>query len=385
MTCSADDPDPTDPAMTPHPPAQFDTYQATRHFGSLNGLRFFCIAAVLWHHGPVWGASDAPARILTRGFAGVDFFFVLSGFLITTLLLREAAARGTFSLRGFYWRRFLRIIPVYFLVVTLMGVYYIAVKGETHYLTQLPYYYLFLSNFLTEHIPLLDPTWSLSVEEQYYLIWPLLLMLVPVRAILPLLAVLIGLNVVAVTGALTPLGIVGFDAGPLRVAMFNATYAPILIGSGVAVLLHSPRGFAPLARLLGNAPACLGSFALVGVLLQILPQDLRGWPNLVLHLAMAAALTSIVVREDNPLRPLLAWWPIARIGEISYGIYLYHLIGLHIATVALGRLGLAGQGWLVLLVYSGIAVIIAEISFRTFERMFLRLKHRGWGRAVPAT
>lgn len=366
---------------TPH----FDTYQATRHFGSLNGLRFFCIAAVLWHHGPVWGAADAPARIATRGFVGVDFFFVLSGFLITTLLLREAAAKGAFSLRGFYWRRFLRIIPVYFLVVTLMALYYIGVKGQTQYLAQLPYYYLFLSNFLTEHIPLLDPTWSLSVEEQYYLVWPLLLMLLPVRAILPVLVLLIGLNVVGVVGALTPLGIVGFDAGPLRVVMFNATYAPILIGSGVAVLLHHARSYAVLARLLGTAPACLGSFALVVVLVQILPQDLRGWPNLVLHLAMAAALVSIVVREDNLLRPVLAFAPLARVGEISYGIYLYHLIGLHIANVGLGRLGLAGQGWLVLLTYSVIAVIIAEISFRTFERMFLKLKHRGWGRVVPAT
>lgn len=363
------------------PPAtgpDFATYRQTRHFGSLDGLRFFCIAAVVWHHGPVWTALEDPARILTRGFVGVDFFFVLSGYLITTLLLREAADRGRFSLRGFYWRRALRIIPVYFLVVTLVAAYYIGVKGERQYLELLPFYYLFLSNFLTTDIPLLSPTWSLAVEEQYYLIWPLVLMLLPRRALLPGLVLMIALNVVAVTGALGALGISAVDLGPLRLEMFNTTYAPILIGSATALILHDPRGFALLARLMGHGAACLGAFALVLVLLQVLPQDMRGWPNLLLHLAMAAALAGVVLREDNAARPVLAARPLARIGEISYGIYLYHLIALHIATVILGQLGLAGQGGLVLGLYAALSVLMAELSFRTFERMFLRLKHRSW-------
>ena len=359
---------------------RFSDYQAVRHFGSLNGLRFFCIAAVLWHHAPVWTAIDAAPLILTRGFAGVDFFFVLSGFLITTLLMREAAARGRFSLKGFYWRRFLRIIPVYFLVVTLVSAYYIGVKGETQYLDQLPFYYLFLSNFLMSHIPLLTPTWSLAVEEQYYVVWPLLLMLLPARWLLPVLTVLILLNVVAVLGWLTPLGIAAFAVGPLEFAMFNTTYAPILIGSGSAVLLHRPESFAWLGRIFGQAPASVLSFLLVLALLQWLPADLRGWPNLVLHLAMAAALISVVIREDNALRPLLALAPLSRIGEISYGIYLYHLIALHIANTGLRAFGFGHFDWAILLIYSVISVIIAEVSFRTFERYFLNLKYKGWGR-----
>ncbi len=367
-------------ATSHHATPSFSEYQATRHFGSLNGLRFFCIAAVLWHHGPVWvGLENAP-RIAMRGFVGVDFFFVLSGFLITTLLLREASAHGRFSLKGFYWRRFLRIVPVYFLVVTMVAGYYIVIKGETQYLTQLPYYYVFLANFLTSDIPLLSPMWSLAVEEQYYLVWPLLLMLLPGAWLIPVLAALILINVIAVIGWLTPLGIVAFDAGPLRFAMFNTTYAPILIGSVVALLLHRQNSFAVLARLLGSMPACLLSFLVVLALLQWLPDDMRGWPNLALHLAMAAALVTIVVREDNALQPLLSFSPISRIGEISYGIYLYHLIALHIAGIALGRLGLGTQVWLILLVYCVVSIIIAEISFRTFERFFLGFKHKGWGR-----
>ncbi len=371
----------TDVAISQEATPRFETYQATQHFGSLNGLRFLCIAAVLWHHGPVWTSLDAPAQILTRGFVGVDFFFVLSGFLITTLLLREAAMNGRFSLRGFYWRRALRIVPVYFFVVTIMAFYYIGIKGETQYLEQLPYYYLFLSNFLTSDIPLLSPTWSLAVEEQYYLIWPLMLMILPRKLLMPALVFTIVLNVVAVVGWLTPLGITAFDWGVLRFAMFNTTYAPILIGSALALLLHQQRSFAVLARLFGNAPAAVGTFLLVLALLQWLPSDLRGWPNLVLHLTMAAVLITIVVREDNALSPVLRFRPLARIGEISYGIYLYHLIGLHVTNVALGRLGLGEQGWLILGVYFLLSVVIAEISFRTFESFFLSFKHKKWGKA----
>lgn len=360
----------------------YAAYRATTHFASLNGLRFLCIAAVLWHHGPVWTALEAPAQILERGFTGVDFFFVLSGFLITTLLLREAAASptGQFSLRGFYWRRCLRILPVYFLVVTVVAVYYIGVKGERQYLSQLPFYYLFLSNFLIEDMPFLSPTWSLAVEEQYYLIWPLLLMLLPRRLLMPLLAVIVVLNAIAVVGGLTPFGITAFEVGPLRFEMFNTTYAPILIGSAMALLLHNPRSFAVLARLLGSTPACLASFALVLVTLQWLPENVLGWPNVVMHLAMAAALVSIVVREDNIMRSWLSWQPISRMGEISYGIYLYHLIALHFAKVFLAKLGLAEQGVLVLVTYSLLSVAMAEVSFRTFERFFLNLKHKGWGK-----
>ncbi|MEE4135728.1 MAG: acyltransferase [Desulforhopalus sp.] len=179
---------------------EYHVYRSIRHFGSLNGLRFFCIFAVLWHHAPIWTSmQDAPV-LLQRGFLGVDFFFVLSGFLITTLLLREEDQNGRFSLKGFYWRRCLRIVPVYFLVVTLLAVYFIGVKGQSEYLELLSFYYLFLSNLLIGDIPILAPTWSLSVEEQYYLVWPLLLLATPRRFILPVLAVLIMLNVVAVTG-----------------------------------------------------------------------------------------------------------------------------------------------------------------------------------------
>ncbi len=306
---------------------------------------------------------------------GVDFFFVLSGFLITTLLLREADLTGRFSLKGFYWRRLLRILPAYFLVVTAVAVYYIVIKGKAEYIDHLPFYYLFLSNFLVSDIPLLGPTWSLSVEEQYYLVWPLLLMFVPRRLILPVLVGLIALNLVAVTGGLRLIGIKPIVIGPLVIKMFTATYAPVLIGSGLAVFLHHRAGFEALSRVLGYRSTAPVMFLLLLMLLNFLPQDVTGWPNLILHLTMATCLASIVIREDHLLRPVFTFRPIVRVGEISYGIYLYHLICLHFATVALTQVGWQ-EGLYIFVTYSLASIALAEISFRYYETPFLNLRHR---------
>jgi peptidoglycan/LPS O-acetylase OafA/YrhL len=359
-------------------------YLHTRHFGSLDGLRFLCISAVIWHHVPLWLEWQEISIFFSRGHVGVDFFFVLSGFLITTLLLREEAAKGRFSLRGFYWRRALRIIPIYFFVVSLAAAYAILVNGRTDQIAILPYYYLFLSNFLVpEDIGFLAPTWSLAMEEQYYLVWPILLLAVPRHWIGPLLVGLIAVNVAGVLGAFTPLGITGFDLGPLHIAQSGTTYAPILLGSLAAVLLHNPGWFARLAPPLALKPApwiCLGA---LGLALAILPPILEGWPNLLVHGLMTLTLMSLVVREDNGMAPVLKLRPIERVGQISYGIYLYHLMALAVVSKAFEMLGLSGWG-MVLVLYYALAIGIAEISFRTLEAWFLGFRHKGLGQVRAA-
>lgn len=366
----------------PDPRSLHDAYLARRHFGSLDGLRFLSITMVIWHHGPVWtGLRDSVSVLFARGHTGVDFFFVLSGFLITTLLLREEAARGRFSLRAFYWRRALRIIPIYFLVVSVAGFYAIVLKGQTEQLAILPYYYLFLSNFLTvPDIGFLDPTWSLAVEEQYYLIWPALLLLLPRRWIVPVLLGLIALNVLGALGAFA--GWPRLEGTYLRFKLSGATYAPILMGSLVAVLLNRPAGFAAFWRIAGFRAAPWLWFAAIVAVLAI-PGPLKGWPNLALHSAMCLALASLVLREDNALAPVLRLPPIVRIGQISYGIYLYHLFALVLVGKGFGALGIDSP-WGVLILYYALAVLIAEISFRTYEAWFLGFRHRGPGRAVAA-
>lgn len=366
--------------MTPHPaPITHDRYMATRHFGSLDGLRFICIAAVIWHHAPIWTGLTDLSIFFARGHVGVDFFFVLSGFLITTLLLREEAAKGSFSLRAFYWRRILRIIPIYFLVVSVAAFYAIVIKGYDQ-LAILPYYYLFLSNFLSvEDIGFLSITWSLAVEEQYYMLWPALLLLVPRRWIVTVLVVLISINVLAALEVFRLIGIYPVDVAHLRLQITAATYAPILMGSLAAILLHRPTGFAALRPLTTFRGAALVWFAALLVALAALPGALEGLPNLVVHSLMTLMLISLVIREDNAMAPAMQLRPVVRVGQISYGIYLYHLFALAIVNKALEVLGIPDSS-LVLPLYFALSIGIAEISFRTYEAWFMQFRHKGPGR-----
>lgn len=355
-------------------------YKNVKFFNSLNGLRFICIVAVLWHHSPLFGWLDDPIQLLNRGFTGVDFFFVLSGYLITTLLLREEEKYGRFSITGFYWRRILRIIPVYYLVITFCAVYWVTVKGQAEYGPLVPYYYLFFSNMLIDDIPLLAPTWSLSVEEQYYLIWPALLLLLPTgwRFRLTLLCGLILLCVLSASGALVWMGIRPIETQYAIWQFPTNSYTAMLLGSLAAVLLHVQTGYRVLFRILGHRMMPLLMLVAVLLTLQMTPAYLVGWPNLLVHTVMTCFLISIVVREDHIFAGVLAWRPVARVGEISYGLYLYHLFGLHFANGLAGALQLEGDFavWFVTVAFVVISLILSEISFRTYEAYFLNLKTR---------
>ena len=106
--------------------AAHDRYLGTRTFASLNGVRGLCILAVLWHH----AGGGLHAQLFERGFLGVDMFFVLSGFLIVTLLLRERDRTGGISLKNFYARRTLRIFPIYYLVLFILLFFYLTKPGS---------------------------------------------------------------------------------------------------------------------------------------------------------------------------------------------------------------------------------------------------------------
>ncbi|SLN46789.1 O-acetyltransferase OatA [Roseovarius litorisediminis] len=349
----------------------FDDYLARRHFTNLDGLRFVCIAMVIWHHAQPVKLDSLPA--LKRGFLGVDFFFVLSGYLITTLLLREAARDGSFSLKNFYIRRILRIVPVYFFVVAVVSTYFILIKGQAQMADLVPYYFLFLSNFLTDHIPMLGITWSLSVEEQYYLVWPLLLLVIPPRMILPIAFFVVALNVVISQGLL---GLAPYKWGMLVFKLPNATYAPIIMGSIAAILLNRRPTFGWLYRLTGSRNAAVAGFILLCFEMQFLPQDIRGWPNLVLHLTMSFTLIALVVRDNTSISRFLTEPLIARIGLVSYGIYLYHLIALDIVS-RLNPLSGQPEKWATLILYFAVSYLIAEVSFRTLEAYFRRFRPKG--------
>lgn len=340
---------------------KFENFLSTRNFGSLDGLRAFSILAVLWHHA---GTSSPNFLITSRGFLGVDLFFVISGFLIITLLLRDRDRAGAISLRDFYIRRVLRIFPAYYLMLLIVGAW-ILLRPESVAATaarsDLPYAALFLTNLMVAH-SILYPTWSLSVEEQFYILMPALENYA--GRVLPfLIPFAYGLV------CLPPLGF--FSAVPLPSFFRETTFGPILLGVALAHALNGPRGFGFVFRLLGWRLSPFVAMALVLILACNPAEDISGWPRIAIHWAMLALVASCILREDNALAPALKCWPVRRLGIVSYGIYLYHLIVMGVVVKVTGTFG--GVSFLFTTIGTWAA---AELSFRFFETPFLSLRRR---------
>jgi peptidoglycan/LPS O-acetylase OafA/YrhL len=340
---------------------EYARFAKTKTFASLDGLRAIAILAVVWHHA---GAPVPGWQITGRGFLGVDLFFIISGFLIVTLLLREGGRTSTVSLQNFYIRRFLRIFPPYYLLLLVVGtVAVLKPSGTTSegVKQDLPYALLYLSNLVPMHSQLAI-TWSLSVEEQFYIVVPTVVKYA--RRALPFL-----LPLAYVLVCLPPFGV--FPALRLPAFFRETTFGPILLGAILAYILNGPRGFSCMWRDGGWRLAPLVAIGLVFAAASYPAEDISGWPRLAVHWAMLTLVASCVIREANILAPVLSLWPMRRIGIVSYGIYLYHLLVMHFALKGLSAPGFA--------TFVGTALgtwVAAEVSYRFFEVRFLALKAR---------
>jgi len=336
----------------------------TKTFGSLDGLRALAILAVLWHH---TGEGWPDWRIATRGFLGVDLFFVISGFLIATLLLRERRRTNAISLRNFYGRRFLRIFPAYYFMLLVVGAMAFLKPGNTSAAVRhdLPYALLYLSNLVPMQ-SILAITWSLAVEEQFYIVVPPLEKYVR-RGMTLLLAVL---YVVAVLPSF------GFWPGLDLPHFFReTTFGPILLGVLLAHVMDDPAGYSWTSRLLGWRWAPVIALALVVLACLHPAEDISGLPRTLIHFALTALVAACVVQERHALRGILASWLLRRIGVVSYGIYLYHLIVMHFVTKGMERFETSSH----LLAFAVTTIATwgaAELSYRLFESRFLALKSR---------
>ncbi len=340
----------------------------------LDGLRALAVTAVVWHHTHP-GLSGIPQT--RTGFLGVDVFFVLSGFLITTLLLDEQARSGRISLLRFYARRSLRIFPLYYAVLAALAVYSVVVaSGTSHlgakFLPELPYHATFISNWLGmngEH-SLMALSWSLSAEEQFYLLWPPALVWLGRRALWPLV-LLIGFNQAINFGVLdhwlTALGLPYADYWILQV-----TFTPILLGVLLAFAMQHPAARRVLERVT-NWRMLLIVFGIVVIVTSV--DDMRGFPRLAFHLATATLLAGIVLRPMAAPTRWLEWRPLAFIGTVSYGVYLLHMIVLYFATRALEKAGLESPTLLFASCLVG-TIGLATLSYRYFERPLLLMKNR---------
>lgn len=347
-------------------------YLAKRQFRALDGLRCVAIVAVIWHHAHGDGAGWP---ISGHGFLGVDLFFVLSGFLITTLLLRERSRSGTISLRNFYARRTLRIFPPYYAILAglalLLGFVRPTATMAGPFFKELPWCLTYTTNWV-EPTTLLSITWSLAAEEQFYLVWPPLERFLPRHALKILFALLIVNQLVNFRSA-DPVLRAAFGFVHDERKILQVTFTPILLGVLLAHLLHDERWYRRFAPLVGGGCAAVTSILMVA--LADVPGDMSGWPRLVLHLLMTLLLASCVVREESFVARALSWRPLQAVGAVSYGMYLLHLFALHLVIrfeESHGTLLPVAR----FLACLALTIAAALAMYRGFERPILRLKER---------
>jgi peptidoglycan/LPS O-acetylase OafA/YrhL len=358
---------------------------------ALDGLRGLAIGGVLaCHLLNAWPGAGALERgviaALGLGWTGVDLFFVLSGFLITGILVDTLGQPGWW--RGFLVRRALRIFPLYYLSLAAFGLLGPALGlvdpwtfGRWGW-----WYWCYLGNWAfpaRQVIPALSHFWSLAVEEQFYLAWPLVVLAAGRRR----LAVAAGALVLA--GPALRLAIV--EAGWPVGSAYRVTPGRVdalAAGALLAVAARSPAGRAALRRWWGPA-TLLGA---AGFLALGLPhgfdmhaRPLEIWSHSLLAIAFGGLLAGAVATEgtDHPLRRLLHAAPLALLGRLSYGLYVVHYL-VHVG--ALGALRARPWGAALLATRLGYAayaaaalaatLALAWTSFHLVERRFLGLKDR---------
>lgn len=366
-------------------------YLATRTFGSLDGLRCLSILAVIWFHA---GEGYWQLPLLARGYLGVSLFFVISGFLITTLLLRERDRTNDISLSKFYMRRSLRIFPLFYATLLLYLLAVVALEkdplAKAGFFANLPYYASYTSNWFV--LPFVEQgtrtifllAWSLAAEEQFYLLWPALEKYGRGRLSIIAAGLLMGLDLFATSFGRNAGYEVSRDHFAMWQIILESIPTPICCGVLLAHALHPPRGFAICHKLFGSSWSTI-FFAAIAILASVAwPSEAvkgsAGWPmsvfyDLAIGISYTGFLATCVVREDHLLAPLLKFRPIAWVGTVSYGVYLLHMLGMNVARKVLEKLDITHPAAIAALTLV-IACIAAAISFRFFEAWFLRFKQR---------
>jgi peptidoglycan/LPS O-acetylase OafA/YrhL len=339
---------------------------AGRHFPQLDGLRALAVMCVLITH--YWLQAGH------LGHLGVRLFFVLSGFLITGILLEQRPAGSPAPLgpllRSFYARRILRLFPTYYLMLaTGIALNVEGVRGTALY------HVTFLSNLWYARQPDWEPwttvhLWTLAVEEQFYLAWPLVILLLPRRWLLAALVATIAGGV-----AFRILCNLIWPGMPPQDVLMPAMMDALALGGLVAALVHRQAGDPAarerlLQRLGGASLLCL---ALVGVTLLV------EVPYAVMDFACTVPMAFLVLAARHGIPGMtgraLEWSPVRYLGRISYGLYIWHIFAWVFVIAALPRLGWDQPGPVTFLVATPVAIALGAASWHLVEQPFNRLKH----------
>ncbi len=366
----------------------------TNYFYQFNALRFFAAILVLVGHAEVLRASEGGESLhsfdfFNNGQHAVTFFFVLSGFLITFLLLKERNKTKTVQVKSFYWKRIVRIWPLYFLLI-FIGLVLQPISID---LLNLPYempyswqessllFITFLPGIITFYFGnhLLEPLWSIGVEEWFYLIWGPLLKYVPKdlwKWILFLLFLKLGLNYFASLQIFPPV-----IAYIIRMMRFEALFIGGLFACTFffASNLQNKLSKIRLVVLLISMLSCFliifnGSF-FDQLLLKIGVED-KSLNLFICSIFFGLLIWSIAWK--NKKTKFLGAPFMDYLGEISYGIYMYHLVVITIVWDVLQPLNLEFKLETLLYHLFGIVftISLAALSKTYFENPILKLKNR---------
>ena len=353
----------------------------------LDALRFFAFLVVFFHHAlpadaSLYTAAGFPAELARwllvakhAGAYGVDLFFALSSYLITELLIREYQHRGSIDIWAFYVRRALRIWPLYFvfLAITILIVPYLF-PDDFNWKYALMFA-LFVGNWASVWwglpFSVASPLWSISVEEQFYLTWPLLIFFFGVRRI-PQIAVV--MLVIALTMRMILAAAKVGDA-----AVWCNTFArldPIALG---ALLSYGLGGRIPYLNTASRI--ALGAGGLLFWLVTSRYFSLYGFSSLITYPAVALGSVMLLIAALRPAAKSFLRSPLSSLvylGRISYGLYVFHLLALatmsqQLFVPVIGiQLGFASR----LIIGFFLTVALAAISYHWLELPFLRLKGR---------
>lgn len=366
-------------------------------FPGLNGLRFFAAFAVIITHLELLKNQQNLKNhwehpfFFYAGGLGVYFFFVLSGFLITYLLLKEKEVTRTISIGDFYLRRIFRIWPLYYALVLFaffvfpqfefIKIPWLAKHFETDFWLKFIFYCIMLPNLamsMYPAIPHAGQTWSIGVEEQFYLIWPILMRYSRniIRMLMVFTLLIIGLKGIVWVASKQWPDLSWMPAFKKFVAMIK--FESMSIGAIGAWLLYTNSkvwlrlAFHPLTQLI--------SYAGMFLLMFYTPDSLQDFNHLVYSVFFLIIILNVC---SNPFSFLKLTHPlIDYLGKISYGIYMIHMVVVVFFVQLFKQMYPAwdGTGLAMNLAYYIISIcvslILSAISYEIFEKRFIRMKDK---------
>ncbi len=323
---------------------RYEDYLATDHRPAFDGLRGLGFLLVVTAHVP-----SVPLFAYLQGWAAVWIFLVMSGYLVTMLMMREQKRAGRIAFGPFLVRRFFRIVPAYWMAILIywLACYALPPLQEDYpgFMARLPAYLAFMPEYAdTDGFSIFTHAWTVGVELKFYLLFPPVMFLMLKNAKWRFAAA-------AITAAL-------FAA---HGAFLSAAYCAVLFGAMLALSLERPRGY-PLIASLTRVPAMMPLALIVGLLVL-----LHYGERFTALAAVTTYLLAYTIVQEAAVSRMLTWRPLAYLGQRSYGAYLLHFLALRIGYMVFGAdsatAGLLAAGFCVAL-----TVPAAELLHRAIER-----------------